>query len=409
MSGNAPLDPLSELWFLLKREFVLLTGKNVAVPVANALEKPVTSAVTSSPQVHTWLQGLSRATGTALSTTVTGMIFIGASAAIAGALSQMDYNHRRDVIKDVYKDEIASQLGKSKDKVTAADLDKLATVNSTIDEELRRSKKQRNFGIVVGFVATLAALAAPLLVAAALPGITLSIGTGVMATVTEAIAHMAIGVVAYKAVEGPLHAIADKMFGLDDRITNDYITDIERDREAGKVISREQVLAVFAAANKEVDRLIVSTYGKHFDELSAGDKQRAAAQLNQIIPLEKLTLDINVGRIDSSELAFAVEGKSSGVQHDPAHMEEERKGGIRGVLDDVGVKLNQSPVGQAVEKLAVRQLSKGEFVTPVEGRQEQHHMSFVERLGRGKRQPVQSYAEHIEQSRAEPSAALQQS
>jgi len=220
--------------------------------------------------------------------------------------------------------------------------------------------------------------------------------------------HAVIGMLAYKAIEEPVHWIADKMFGLDDKTVNDTIIGIERDREAGKAISREQVLSAFVAANPELDKLIVANYGKHFDDLDLATKQRATNDINQMIPLDRLTQDINAGRVHATELAFAVHGQASGVYHADGDREEHRHG-IKKFLHNVGEKINHSKLGNEAEHIAASHLAPDQFVTSA-AMEQAPQKGFVERLKLAKKSRDGSYAEHIEQSRNEQGVSgLQQS
>jgi len=382
------LNPVRELGYLAKREFMLLMGKQAVV-------ESVGSAGTA----------LGSATGGPLS--MIGVLTMGLVAAISAGLSQMDFIHKKDSLKEFYKDELAAQFGKPKDKVTVADLEILAANNKTIGQELRRSVKQRNFGIGVSFIATMAALGA---ISALTMAVTLApIGLTLAGIGTFAI-HGLVGMMAYKAVEDPVHWIADKVFGLDDRTTNDYIVAIERDHENGKTISREQVLAVFVAANPELDKLIVANFGKHFNDLDASGKQRAAAQINQILPLDRLTMEINSTSPQSNnaaELAFAVEGKVSGAQHEGDMLEAHRRG-LGALMHNVGEKINHSRVGHHLAEKAAEKLSSTQFVTPVAAEGEQPSVSFVQRLGLKKRHEM-AHVERVDQSREQAVLGLQQS
>ena len=90
-------------------------------------------------------------------------------------------------------------------------------------------------------------------------------------------------------------------------------------------------MSVFAAANPELGRYIVAEYGKHFDDLTLADKQQATNILGRFMPIDRLVLDINSGKVNVSELAFAVEGQISGVNHD-TFIPEKPKLGLLGVM-----------------------------------------------------------------------------
>ncbi len=54
------------------------------------------------------------------------------------------------------------------------------------------------------------------------------------------------------------------------------------------------------------------------------DKQKAADEIGKLVPLEQLTADINSGKVNVTELAFAVEGQISGVEHERQCAEKTR-------------------------------------------------------------------------------------
>ena len=394
-------DPTKEIGYYAKRGTLYALGKGAAEPAAESL----VPAVLGKPAI----QALASAAGQS----VLGMITIGLTAAISGGLTLMDYNHKRDTLKDLYKEELTSLTGKPKDKVTSADLDQLAKVNGTVNEELKRSKRQRNFGVFISFAASLAALTvvglvAPAIIGAALPvlGISASgVGAGLLGFAVKGV----IAFLSYEAVKEPLHLVADKVFKIDERTTNDHIVSMKMDREVGKIISREQVLAAFVAANPELDQLIVSSYGKHFNDLDVATKQRASQDMNQLIPLDKLTIEINAGRINVTELAFSVQGQSTGVEHDGTEApSKDHKKGLNKLLIKMEDKINHTKIGHQVERVVTAALAPDQFVTPVSGQDKSPIEPFVERLGLKKKDKSMAHVDRVEQSRADQATAIQQ-
>ena len=395
-------DASKELGYFSLRSFLYAIGKGSAEPVAVGIRDYVPGIL----PVFTRTVGLT-AEG------VAGIFAIGLTAALSAGLTVMDYNHKLYTLKDLYKDELASLSGKSKDKVTVDDLSKLAKSNSSINEEINRSKKQRNFGVFLSFAASLVALSVvsfavpPLLVSMGIIS-TVSAGTATWGAFFAAVAVKGtVGLATYQAVKTPLHAIADKLFGLEEKTTNDYIVAISRDRAAGKIISREQVLSAFVAANPELDNMIVAKYGKHFDDLDLPLKQRATQEVNQIIPLDRLTLDINAGKINVTELAFSVEGQVSGVYHDGHEQHQERQSGLRRFFSAIGARIHHSKVGHAAEHMATVVLAPPDNdITPVI-KEESPTRSFVERLGLSKKEEMR-YTDRVQQSREQGLAGINQ-
>jgi hypothetical protein len=351
--------------------------------------------------------------------TIAGLTTIGLSAAVSAGLTQMDYIHKRDNLKDLYKEELASKLRKTVDKVTTDDLDTLAKENNTIAAQLQKTRKQRNFGVGLSFMASMAALSVmaflvtPLLPVLGLATVSAATGAIVMPAVGTGAWFGAMGVGAlstlltYNAVKAPLHAIADKIFGLEYKTTHDHITAVKLDREAGKVISREQVLSVFAAANRQVDGFIAAEYGNRFDKLSLEEKQRATQNLSKLIPLDKLTNDINSGKVNVTELAFAVEGQISGVGNGRDALAPKQSGLFSsmwaGIKNTVGIKSSPANVGAG----ASVQASASSAVL-VDAGNERPARGFVERLGRSKREQTLSHVDQLERARAEQATVQQQ-
>ena len=356
--------------------------------------------------IEVYLSNIGKALGFGTAESAAGVIAIGLTAAISAGLTIMDYNHKRGNLKELYKEELVSLTGKKPEKVTVSDLDTLAKNNAVLGEEIGRSKRQRNVGVFISFAASMVALSA----IAAIPAVAVAMGLAAttavvpMAAFTSMVGigmfalHGAVAIVAYNLVKNPLHKLADKLFHLDEKTTNDRIIDIERDREAGKIISREQVLAAFASANPELDQLIVSTYGKHFDDLDVATKKRATADLNRLIPLDKITLDINAGKLNVTELAFAVEGKSSGVHHDGSERHEEHRHRLGNFLKCMQTKIDHTKVGHNVERVAESAMGAGDDVTQVVQQEPITMRPFAEKLGLAKKG---SHVERLEQSRAE--------
>ncbi|NBO20316.1 MAG: hypothetical protein EBV03_14065, partial [Proteobacteria bacterium] len=190
---------------------------------------------------HSPLLGLSSMFGAS----TVGLLTVGLSAGVSAALTQMDYVHRKDNIKEMYKEEIATRLKKPLNKVTRDDLETLAAENKTIAQEMSQIKKQRSFGVGISFLASMAAIAA---VTFALPAIVSAV-TGI-ATTTAAMASLGVvggfvakaatALVTYNLVKEPLHHAADQLFNLDYATTHDKIMGLKRQREAGLNVTPEQ-------------------------------------------------------------------------------------------------------------------------------------------------------------------------
>ena len=340
---------------------------------------------------------------------------MGLTSALSAGLTQMDFVHKKNMMRDEYKQEIAAKLHKSIDKVTTKDLELLAEndpmrgtqANQTFAEELKKSKRVRNFGIVFSVVASLAAIA---VVAAINPAIFTSIASAVsnagmaewLATGAKFLAKGLVAVAAYNVIKAPIHWMGDKLFGLDKETTHDRIDAIRREREEGKTISQEQVLGVFISANKPLASYIEAQTGKGYDAMTYPEKHAIAEAIGPQLNLAGLTEQINRGSIRATELAFTVEGDLSGVL--PKAPEAEKRQGMIGKikykLSHLVERVNEPDFdsgarNHAQEKpLDARKATKVQFDNDVPDR------NFAGRFARPRSEGI-SHVQQVDQSRAD--------
>lgn len=258
-----------------------------------------------------------------------GIVAVGAVGVMSGALAQMDYRHELNKIKEVYRNEIAAQLGKPAKSVKADDLFVLAKgdesrgikPNGVLQEELKKQKRDRTLGVFLSAAATVTSFVAvhgllDIAIKGAAEAITTSIGLPGAGTAIATGLHIAAGVSIYNMVKKPLHWVGAKILKLDNETSHDRIANIQKDLDKGRGITQEQVLEVFAGANKQLDEFITNEYGKEFSELSQHERQQVVQDINKTVALARMTDDINNGKYNVGELAFAVEGNASGYMPD---------------------------------------------------------------------------------------------
>ncbi len=386
MAHTEAHDPTKEISYFAKRSGLYMAGKGAAETIGETV-------------AHSNLLGLS----TFLGGSTAGLVMVGLAAGVSATLTQMDYVHRKDNITEMYKEEIAARQHKPINKVTRNDLDTLAQENRVIGEELKQIRKQRTFGVGLSFLASMAALS---VVDIALPAVVASVTgalTGAAAMeglgMIGAIALKAVtGLITYNIVKEPLHHVADKLFHLDYNTTHDHIVSLKKDREAGRAITREQVLSVYAASNPALDKMIVREYGKHFDSLSPDVKNKAAYDIGKLIPLEKLANDINLGKINVTELAFAVDGQTSGVEN--GRPPEGKKGLMQTMFDSVKNTFKvKATVSHNGHQDRINALAQTETVH-THSEEQQQTGGHVQRLGRGASVEM-AHVDRLEQKRAE--------
>jgi hypothetical protein len=377
--------------YFVKRNSIYASGKLVAHSLGHAIGDNLAPLVASAGGAAA---GLAPSLGQ--------LAIVGGASGISAALVQLDYYHKKTSLVEEYKEELAMKLNKSPKDLSASDIDLIAkgdpkkgiVRNSVIAEELGKAKKERNIGVVFSFIATMAALAlVPALMPAA-PGL-LELAGASGAQLLQLATNTGVGLLIYNAVKMPLHWIGSKIFGLDKHTTHDRIEHIKLDREAGKVISQEQVLSIFAHARSDVNDLIVNRYGLPFDELVLSEKQRAVAEIGQLIPLERITSDINRGKVNVSELAFAVDGQISGVRH-AGEKHAKKPGLFQGMYTKVRQALSFSP-NPDVKVIGMAMHSKHSASAVAYAETSASGPSHVDRLGRQKFDKSAGYVKLIEQ------------
>ncbi len=327
-----------------------------------------------------------------------GGIFSAVGISLASAASvminQASYQSKRSSLREMYKDEVAAQLGKSPKKIKDKDIDLVAkgdpkngiAGNKTIADELHKLVKRRNIGMLVTIVSLLGTLA---IMSALLSSTLLSAGGVPVAIGLDAMAAKAFaGFAIHKVLESPIKWVSKKLFHLNDVTTHERIAEINKEHRNGKVIPRAQVLGVFISANDELGKFVTSQYGKPYDQLSVQEKQAVVEALEQHIPIAKIAENLNSGRVKISELAFAVEGKVSGVAPDSVKEPLSLVGKARSALRGVGERLQHvrqhhvETVASTIPQTPAPQRVNVEYDNQAPAR------SFVERYKAEKSAPV---------------------
>lgn len=240
-----------------------------------------------------------------------GLLGMGMATGVAAAFTQMDYVHQKRNIAKFYSGEIGARLHKSPADVTVADAEKLARDIPVIDEEMRRARRQRNFGVPLAIVSTLISFAA---VTALLPAAASALGVALPASMVGSfLLNAAVSMGAYFATKIPLQRAGNRLLDLDRETANDRIFDIKRAHAMGRAVTPLQVLDVLSHGNEKLDAKIAAELGKPFGRMRPEEQELATKQLDAALGLTQMAQDINSGRILATELAFIAAGTSSGV------------------------------------------------------------------------------------------------
>jgi hypothetical protein len=316
---------------------------------------------------------------------VFSIVGVGVASAASIMINQADYQSKRAALRKMYKDEVGAQLGISSSKVKDRDIELVAkgdpkngiAGNKTIADELHKLTKRRNVGMLVtvvsllATVAVIATLVTPAITAATV-GATLTAG----ALITKLIAGFTI----HKILENPIKKLSKKIFHLNEVTTHERISELNKEHRNGKVLTRAQVLGVFVSANKELGQFVTEQYERPYDRLSVQEKQLVVEAMEQHIPLTNITKNLNSGTVKISELAFAAEGKISGVEPNSVKQPLSLVGKARNTLRGVGDRLqhvkrrnNDLVAASAIPQVATPQRANLEYDNPAAT------SSFVER------------------------------
>jgi len=236
-----------------------------------------------------------------------GLMTLGLVVGLSSGLSQLDHIHRRRKLLEDYREEIAARRGKDKGAVTEQDMEKVAEGNRALSGALSHSSKERNFGIGLSVLSSLAVIGiSSMLFAGPLAGMEHGVG--------EWIVRGAVALGSYMTIKLPLHWLANKLFGMDEDKATDKVHAIARDRSLDKQITKEQVCDVIIAGQPGLGEMIKRDYGQEYDKLRNADKRMVAEELAHVIPLDRIAADINNGILRPTELVFMAEGQQSGVQ-----------------------------------------------------------------------------------------------
>lgn len=343
------------------------------------------------------------------------IIAVAGIAAVSAGTAVMDYFHEKREMLDLYREEIAAKLGKKVSQVTEKDLkilasgDVLAGVqsNHTIAEGLRDIEDKRDLNIVTSVVSSLGSYGLVHLAHGAITSAAAAVAaaTAIPAVVSTFVMAGALGLVAYYALRAPMRGLANAIYGMDKKPAHEKIVELERGHEAGKQISREQVFSVFVSANERLQDMIQQQTGKDYDALPIATRNQLADHFAGLMDIDRFVGDLNSGRINVSELAFAVEGQRSGVLPKDMMLSAapQKSGMIKTLMDRIGSIFTKKEHVHVQSQQTTPRHSRViiEYDNPVP------EVSFVERLGRT---PVrrQTHVEHVVESREQAALLPQQ-
>jgi len=311
---------------------------------------------------------------------------VGVVAMISAAMAQLDYRHLIDNIKKFYKDELSTKLEKQVKNLDEKDIYKIVQgdaaegirANRTFAEHVGKLRANRTATVIISTAASLLAFGAVAAAihfippfAAAIHALTLTTPgiPAILAEFPSLMAEAAVGLGIYNVAKLPMHWVAHKMFNLDFETTHERITQMQRDHNDGKIITRERLLEVFASANPDLSK----------------------QEISQRVSLDALADGINKGTYKVTELAFAVHGQTSA----PDDTLRKPQGFIRKCYNGM------CRVFHIVPGASVQPIPAMPVAAPIEYNNPTSARPFVERLGLSKANTSLGYVERLEKQSQE--------
>lgn len=212
-----------------------------------------------------------------------------------------------DNMVNLYRDNIADQLGIAPEQVTRASLKEAAKDNEIIAKALSRQRK-KTF-LTIGTAALASVVSIGLIgftgIADDLKGIATNtidwkpvatlFGASFVAGISNLVIHEGLDlVIGYKS-------------GISKAAAHDLIYKMDIEVQKGKPISREEVFGVMAAGDESLNTRIIKTYHKEYREMTQGEKSRVLHDLNLATTMDKLAIAISEKKIRPGYLAYAAD------------------------------------------------------------------------------------------------------
>jgi hypothetical protein len=245
---------------------------------------------------------------------------------VTAALATMSHHHQQQQLRAHYREEIAATLGIEPRQVTMEHLRAVANGiperqipgNRTLHEALERNDRGRSISVVAnivsaaiaaGVVAALHSLVGPTALVEGLQKI-LPLGAS---NLSEAMALGGVAAVTSFGLDQAFGVAGRRMFGYQQPSLNDRIERISNSVRRGQGIGVAQMMALVEEANPGVQREIKARFGLAFRQLPAEQQNDVIAHYDQEFQLKATTEAINHGLMPAQELAFAIEGRRSGM------------------------------------------------------------------------------------------------
>lgn len=244
---------------------------------------------------------------------------------LSGVMRLREMRYNQDRMADIYREDIADQLGIAPEQVTREHVHTLAfgdvrrgiAPNPILREEIDREWNKTWLKFATSALAAMASFGliqfglAHEFVASKLPAL---LGTTAGAIVGAGSVGIVTGFTGLFLNNGLDFAI-QRSTTLGDVTMHDRIKKLDRDITRGRAVSAEQVFSLFVAADRMLDSSIARRFGKPYDLLSIQQKATVLEQLGAADAMQSIASDLNSKRIGAGSIAFIITGQQGTPLH----------------------------------------------------------------------------------------------
>ena len=228
------------------------------------------------------------------------------------ALTAMNRLYQERIYQDdmvnLYRDDIANQLGIAPEKVGRDELKEAAQENDVIAQALKRNRQQTwlsigtaalaglvSIGLIYGFGLDAHHLqdVAQHTLWTALRPLASFVGIGTVSGLTGLVLHQGLGTaIGYGT-------------GISKAAAHDLIARMDASVKRGEPVAREQVYAIIVATNPSLDREIAKDYGKAYASMSHAQREQVMHDAHLAGTLDQIAIAITRKEVHAGYLAYA--------------------------------------------------------------------------------------------------------
>jgi hypothetical protein len=316
-----------------------------------------------------WLAGRGLIFGAvAVATTTFGLsgiwlplIILPMAAAISSVNTQLFHSHREESLVSRYKNEIASVLHMSPDKVGLEQLYTVAygnkgagiAANPVLAEALNKNDTSRMVNMATHVVSAMLTLAVASVFIFNGGDVTQVVGSDAAKYFSHIGVGLGVGVTNF-LMDQVLGFFADRMAGTKEATLDDSIRAIGKEVRKGFSVSPERVFGLYVTADKALAADIEEVYHTSYDKLPTHTQHQIVAMYDKQFGVTTITQLLNERRLATTELAFAIEGQESGVPLREPQPAELPDGDYKAEKTARGVVAGMKPVSSHVADVAMR-------------------------------------------------------